>query len=113
MKVKGLTINESEFPLENGKWGKIAVFLYSGPRDPRPILDGAVEEYTKLKDGIDNPSWEFIAASLDNPWMRIVLSNLNDMKQEEFDSDLHNVNIPSKWILRQEKIDNLLYEKEN
>ena len=79
MFIKGLRINEAEYDLKNGEKGKVAVFLYGGDEDPRPILDYAVRMYV---DG--NPHHELIDAQLNCPWCRVVLSNIKDMKQENF-----------------------------
>lgn len=91
MIINGLTINESEFILENGKVGKIAVFLYCGNYDPQVYLDMAVENYTKKKNDVQPHFIELISASLDNPWMRVVISSVNDMFQEVFDTNKHHI----------------------
>jgi hypothetical protein len=78
MFIKGLRINEAEYDLENGNKGKVAVFLYGG-EDPKPILDYAVRIYV---DG--NQHYELIDAQLNCPCVRVVLSNIKDMKQENF-----------------------------
>ena len=40
-----MKINESTYPLENGKLGKVAVFIYHGSGDPQPNLRYAVRKY--------------------------------------------------------------------
>jgi len=80
-KNKDLTINEAEYVLPDEKKGTIAVFMYTGGSDPKKILDGAVRTYVK-----DKSYHELIDAHLDNPWMRVVLSDdINGMKQKVFD----------------------------
>ena len=78
--IEGMRINESEYDLANGKKGKIAVFLYNGNQDPRSILDYCVKEYV-----VDNNHYELIDAQLNCPYVRVVLSNIVDMKQCNFD----------------------------
>ena len=80
MIIDGLTINEAEYDLEDGTKGKVAVFIYYGSGDPSRVLDNAIRSYV---DG--NPYYEFIEANMNNPWMRVVASNINDMKQENFE----------------------------
>lgn len=75
-----MRINESEYDLANGEKGKIAVFLYNGDQDPRSILDYCVNKYVD-----NNNHYELIDAQLNCPWVRVVLSNINDMKQCDFD----------------------------
>jgi len=81
MIIDGLTINEAEYDLENGSKGKVAVFLYYGSGEPSKVLNFAIHSYV---DG--QPYYEFIDAEMNNPWMRVVVSNINDMKQESFDN---------------------------
>ena len=77
--VEGMRINESEYDLANGEKGKIAVFLYNGDQDPKSILDYCVKKYVE-----NNNHYELIDAQLNCPWVRVVLSNINDMKQCNF-----------------------------
>jgi hypothetical protein len=85
-KISGLTINEAEYELPEGKKGKIAVFIYSGGADPKKVLDYAVNIY------VENAGFhELIDAHLDNPWMRVILSDINNMNQEDFDPDTHRL----------------------
>lgn len=86
-KYSGLTINEAEYDLPEGGKGKIAVFLYSGESDPKKVLDHAVHLYVE-----SNGYHELIDYNLDNPWMRVVLSDINKMKQEDFDPNRHRLN---------------------
>ncbi len=82
----GLTINEAIYNLENGSKGKIAVFIYSGSENPAEVLRNAIFEYVG-KEG----HHELIDANLDNPWMRVVVSEINGMKQEKYDSKKHKL----------------------
>ena len=84
--IENLTINESEYPLANGKMGKIAVFIYMGTRDPHTVLSAAVEDYVG-----EHEYYELLESSMDNPWMRVIVSNINDMKQEPFNSEFHKL----------------------
>lgn len=79
-KIPDLTINEALYDLPGGKKGKIAVFIYSGGADPKRILDLAITSYVG-----DNGYHELIDANLDNPWMKVVISNINDMDQHVFE----------------------------
>lgn len=78
--IKGLTINQAEYNLTDGRKGKMAVFIYSGSSDPSKILDMAVHTYVGT-----NGYHELIDAHLDNPWMRVVLSHINEMVQKPFE----------------------------
>jgi hypothetical protein len=101
MKIKGLSINESEFRLDNGKMGKIAVFIYYGEFDPERMLDAAVKEYTK--DSEKN-TYVLMSENMDNPWMRVLVSEINDMFQEEFDTNKHHVDRMFIETIREEKL---------
>ena len=85
-KIKDLTINEAEYISLNGNKEKIAVFIYSGEADPTKVLDYAVRIYVA-----NNGYHELIDADLDNPWMRVILSDINGMSQEQFDKDKHKI----------------------
>mgnify|MGYP001501794511 CR=1 FL=1 len=101
MKIKGLTINESTFPLENGGFGKVAVFIYSGDRDPKPILEEAARLYV---DDSDIPYSLLIDAHLNCPWMLTLISNINDMKQRDYNGETLG------QIIRDDKLNELLGE---
>lgn len=79
-KISGLSINEAEYDLSNNGKGKIAVLIYTGSADPKKVLDYAVSVY------VQNEGYhELIDAHLDNPWMRVILSDINNMSQRQFD----------------------------
>ena len=84
--IPGLTINEAEYDLANGGKGKIAVFIYVGKSDPKKILDLAVHEYVET-----NGHNQLVDANMDNPWMRVVLSDINNMEQKPFNLKTHKM----------------------
>ena len=81
-----IRINYSKFQLENGGHGVIAVLMYSGSGDPKIALDNAVHELTK-----DIGYFELIDAHLDNPWMRVIMTDINGMKQEDLEVKKHTL----------------------
>ena len=84
---KDLTINESHYHLDNSeRKGTIAVFIYTGSTDPKVVLDKAISIYTQ-KNGFH----EFIDANLDNPWTRVIMSDVNNMPQRKFDPKKHRM----------------------
>lgn len=85
-KIPGLKINEAEYELPNNRKGKLAVLMYSGNADPKKVLDYAVSVYVE-----NNGYHELIDANLDNPWTRVLLSDINNMSQEDFDEDIHRL----------------------
>ncbi len=79
-KISGLSISKAEYELEEGRKGIIAVFIYTGSADPKKVLDFAVHQY------VQNEGYhELIDANLDNPWMRVILSDINGISQKQFD----------------------------
>lgn len=84
--LKKVIISESEYGLENGENAKIAVFIYTGSGSPEKVLDYAVHLYVE-----DNGYHQFIDAHLDNPWTRVIMSDINNMKQEEFKPGTHKM----------------------
>lgn len=90
-KLKNVKISEAEYELPNSKRkkGKIAVLIYNGDGDPKTNLDIAVNIYV-ANDGYH----ELIDAHLDNPWMRVLLSDINSLEQKNFDEDKHRLNKP-------------------
>lgn len=80
---KNLTINKSTYSLEEGRGtGSIAVLIYTGSADPKAVLDEAVRIYTNGQG-----YHEFIDANLDNPWTRVIMSNVNNMTQDKFNAE--------------------------
>lgn len=86
--IPGLTINEAKYPLKTGLEGTIAVFLYNGDGDPKQLLDYAVSLYVGT-----STYHELIDSGLDNPWMRVIISDINSMHQEYFDSTKHKLKV--------------------
>lgn len=86
--MENVRINHSKFKLKGGGYGAIAVLMYSGTGDPKIALDSAVR---KITDGVNY--FELIDANLDNPWTRVVISGINEMKQEELNPALHSLSI--------------------
>jgi hypothetical protein len=78
--MKDVKVNISSYQITHNRKAKIAVLMYVGDSDPRPILDEAVRAFVRNKG-----HHELIDANLDNPWMRVVLENINDMTQKDFD----------------------------
>lgn len=84
--IPGLTINKANYPLKTGGMGEIAVFIYTGTADPKKVLDLAVQEYVGHAG-----YYELIDSHLDNPWMRVVISDINNMEQELFKPGHHKL----------------------
>lgn len=61
--------------------GKIAIFNYIGPDDPVYILDEAIGLYTRGVDLQAYPYTEFIDIGMNNPWVRIIVSNMDDVME--------------------------------
>jgi hypothetical protein len=90
-KITGLSINEAEYDLPNNSKGKIAVFIYTGSADPKIALDYAVHTYVGT-----NGFHELIDANLDNPWMRVIVSDINNMIQRQFDPNTDRLKSSNK-----------------
>ena len=60
--------------------GKIAIFSYTGPDDPVCILDEAICLYTRGSNYT-----EFIDISMDNPLVRVIISNVDDVMEGSVD----------------------------
>jgi hypothetical protein len=78
--MKDLRINQSTFPLKNGGTGVIAIFMYAGDEDPKPILEDAIRKYTEGTDNYDT----FIDAQMNCPWVRVIISGISEMEQMNF-----------------------------
>jgi hypothetical protein len=87
--MENVRINHSKFKLKGGGYGAIAILMYSGTGDPKIALDSAVRKITA--DGVNY--FELIDANLDNPWTRVVISGINEMKQEDLDPAKHLLSI--------------------
>lgn len=84
--IPNLSISFSDYTLENGETGRVAVFIYNGNSNPKEVLDRAVREYVQ-----NNGYHELIDANMDNPWMRVILSDINNIHQVPFDSSIHKL----------------------
>jgi hypothetical protein len=82
-----IKIQESNIDLTFGRTGKIAIFLYSGDGDPVSELNSAVSTYVGY-----NSYHQFIDINMDNPWIRVIMSDLNEMEQVDFDPLIHRLN---------------------
>ncbi len=78
--MERVRISEATFPLKDGGTGVVAVFMYAGDADPRPILDDAIRSYT---EGTDSYS-TFIDARMNCPWARVVISGIDEMEQMDY-----------------------------
>lgn len=83
---EGVKILESTYELMHGRKGRLAVFMYSGDGDPIDKLDAARMEYVQ-----NNGYHEFIDINMDNPWVRVIMSDINEMNQENFDPLKHKM----------------------
>lgn len=72
--------------LKDDKKGCIVILTYHGTGDPQIALNHAVQEITK-----DVCFCEFRDARLEIPWLRIIITGINDMDTEEFDIDKHQL----------------------
>jgi hypothetical protein len=78
-----LKISENEYSLDNGEKAKFTIFFHGGTTS---LFDSAITKYVGKKG-----YHEFITEDL---WYyRFILSNINDMKQVDFDPDVHNIDI--------------------
>lgn len=71
-----------EFPVRGGK---IAI-LRGGINKSKTYMDGVVSEYVGQE--LHN---EFIEIFLDNPYVRVVVSGINDFNYEQFDLSKHHL----------------------
>lgn len=79
-------IQESSLDLTRGRKGQVAVLMYSGEGDPVAKLDWAVSEYVGHVEHN-----QFIDISMDNPWIRVIISGINEMNQVDFDPEKHKL----------------------
>lgn len=73
-----------EFHVENG--GVIAI-LRGGLNKPKSYMDYVVSEY--VGHAMHN---QFIEIFLDNPYVRVVVTGINDFNYEVFDTDRYHLN---------------------
>lgn len=72
-----------EFHVENG--GMITI-LRGGINKSKSYMDGVVSEY--VRHALHN---EFIEIFLDNPYVRIIVTGINDFDYEVFDTERHHL----------------------
>ena len=99
-----MLINEQDFIYPDGSKGKIAVFIYLGSGDFKDELKRAILNYVG-----DTPYHELIDANLDNPRMRVILTDINKMKQEKFDVNKHRLVDKVQDIVGNDDIDDEEY----
>jgi hypothetical protein len=79
-------IQESSIALTHGRLGQIAVLGYVGSGDPVANLDLAVSQY------VGNVGHnQYIDINMDNPWTRVIISGINEMKPEDFNPTIHKL----------------------
>lgn len=88
----------------------LAVFMYVGNKNPKIVLDEAIETYVG-----DNEYYEFVDDNMDNPWTRVIAKEITEnFKKEEIFIEgrkfsvynLHNdANIVVKYMTYIEGID--------
>jgi hypothetical protein len=86
MEVKEVKIQESPIDLINGDKGKVAIFMYQGEDDPMEALDKAVHQY--VGKGYVT---QFIDIDMDNPCVRVIVSGIDEMKQDDFNPLKHKL----------------------
>jgi hypothetical protein len=84
--MEKVIIQESSIELTHDRKGQIAVLMYVGENDPVAKLNWAVSEY------VGNVGHnQFVDINMDNPWVRVIISGINEMKQEEFNPLKHKL----------------------
>ncbi len=61
--------------------GKMAIFKGGiGASNPKSVMDKSVKHY------VGQESYnQFVEINLDNPWVRVVIKGINELKYEHFD----------------------------
>lgn len=81
-----IKIEESEINLTHNRKGKVAILMHSGDGDPVNELDWAVNQYVG-----NELHMQFVDINMDNPWVRVIISGINEMEQENFDPTKHGL----------------------
>lgn len=81
-----IKIEESEINLTHNRKGKVAILMHSGDGDPVNELDLAVHQYVG-----NELHMQFVDINMDNPWVRVIISGINEMEQENFDPTKHGL----------------------
>lgn len=84
--MEKVIIQESSIELTRSRKGQIAILVYVGSEDPVAKLDLAVSQYVGNVGHI-----QFIDINMDNLWTRVIISGINEMKQEDFDPTNHKL----------------------
>lgn len=87
--LQNITMIKSTYSIKKGTKNEnanIVIFIYKGNADPKPVLDEAVNIYTNGKN-----CHQFIDANLDNPWLRVIMSDISNMTLVKF--DMENVHL--------------------
>jgi hypothetical protein len=101
--MKGVRINESVWTSDNGNTGKVAIFTYAGDLDPSAVLEQAVRNYV----GDSKKYVELMDAHMNCPWMRGIVSGINDMSQVEWSGQT------LKQFLRENTINEILNNQDD
>jgi len=87
-KIDCVKISEAEFELPDGEKRKIATLFYDGDNDPSKVLSHAAKKYV----GKSTNYYELIDATLNCPWIRVIISgDLDLLDSEEFDENKHRL----------------------
>ncbi len=81
-----IKISENTVSLTHDRKGKITILFFSGTGDPKTALNIAVSQYVQNK-----PHNQFIEIHSDNDYVRVIVSNINEMIYKPF--------IPQKHLL--------------
>jgi hypothetical protein len=84
--MEKVIIQESSIELTHGRKGQIAVLMYVGDNDPVAKLNWAVSEY--VGNVLHN---QFVDINMDNPWVRVIMTGINEMEQVDFNPLKHKL----------------------
>ncbi len=77
-----IQIYEQEIKSNDNTVGKVAILRGGlGTDNPKEIMDNAVSTYVEKK-----PYNEFIEIFLDNPWVRVIVSGINELDYQDFNN---------------------------
>jgi ribosomal protein L25 (general stress protein Ctc) len=78
--MEGVKIFEHNWTSENGKPNKMAI-LWGGmdKENPTAFMNNAVNEYVQT-----NGHNQFIEIHMDNPWLRVIIKDVNDIPFDDF-----------------------------
>jgi len=84
--MEKIIIQESSIELTHDRKGQIAVLMYVGDKDPVAKLNLAVSQYVGNFSHI-----QFVDINMDNPWVRVIITGINEMNQEDFNPLIHKL----------------------